>query len=179
MKNPKFIPEQCDHCHQTTEYRSGMDRGSAWIVIAIAAAQRINNQKEVHLKNQMLALKEQWSSLYHMAHGGKMTATMIDNVLVPKYHGLVAQGKEPGTYLLTRKGAKFLAGEPITRYVLVDKLTHSKKAEWQPEIKVTIRELLKSDEIPWWEGELAKYQKIALQYDQTENNVQASLPGLH
>lgn len=178
MAKPKYQPHVCESCEQTTEYRSGMDRGSAWIVIAIANAQTQLKEKSVHIKNQMLTLKEMHPNLPAMAHAGKMTATMIDNVLVPKYHGLVAQGEEPGHYLVTRKGWKFLAGLPIVRYVIVDKRTHSKLREWEPEITVTIKELLKSDEIPFWEGEQAKYQYISQAYE-TQDHAQATLPGLY
>jgi hypothetical protein len=162
----EFKPNICPHCQQTTEYENSLDRGSAVIVIAIANAQRILNQKFVHVRKEMLDVKSKYANQFLMAMAGKMTETSLQNVLRPKYHGLIAQGKDPGTYLLTKKGAKFLRGEPVVRSAVVDKLTHSKKRYLNEHITVTLDELMKSDEIFFWEGERAKLQKLAAYLDQ-------------
>jgi hypothetical protein len=151
----KFRPEVCGFCGQTTEYPIRIDKGSALIVIAIAKAVRNKGQNKIHLRNEMLVKKGMTDSAYSIAMSGKMTSTMIDNVLRPKYFGLVAQvdGGGGGEYLLTPRGAKFLRGESIPALAAIDKIKHMKKCyiDEQTE-RTTIRQLLKSD-VPFWDLE--------------------------
>ena len=162
----KYKPNVCSGCMQTTDYELPLDKGSAYIVIAIANAQRRLNKKEVHLEKEMLADRKDYVNIWEMAKAGKMYMRQIDNVLRPKYHGLVAQGSQSGTYLITKKGAKFLRGEAIPRTAIVEKRTHSKKAYWNEHDTIDLPTLIKSDEIFFWEGERDKLRTLAAFLDQ-------------
>lgn len=162
----EFTPEICPHCCQTTDYKIDLDRGSAHIVIAIANAHRRTGHKRIHVTNEMLGLTKDFRSPYEMVMDGYMSAAMLQNILRPKYFGLIAQGEDPGYYLLTKKGSKFLRGETVNRSAVVDKLTHSKKLYLEDAGMITIGELLKSSSIFFWEGEKAKLEKLAAYLDQ-------------
>ena len=165
MQNKEYTPEICGHCKQTIDYENSLDKGSEYIVIAIANAQSKLKLKEVHLREKMLSMAKDYQTLFAMVQDGKMTESMIQNVLRPKYHGLIAQGRQSGTYLITAKGAKFLRDETVVRTAIIDKVTHSKKYYWDLEDTVKISELLKFDEIFFWEGEESKLKKLSAYFE--------------
>ena len=148
----RFKPELCASCGQTTEYPIRLDKGTAYIVIAIANAVRLKNKNRVHLRNEMLVKRGEYPSTRDVAIAGKMTATMIDNVLRAKYHGLVAQidGGGTGEYLLTPKGARFLRGEAVPALAAIDKTKHVKKYYIDEETDwTTIGRILRGDTNFW------------------------------
>lgn len=162
MSTPPFIPTVCDHCGQTTDYHIKLDRGSALIVLAIYSAVRAKNENRVHLRNEMEVSKGTYGGNYMgMVRDGYMTSVMIDNVLRPKYHGLVAQveGGGQGEYLITPKGARFLRGEPVPRTAIIEKRTHHKLRYLDEDDRVTFRELLIKE--PMWNIDLAFTERIS------------------
>lgn len=80
---------------------------------------------------------------------GKMTSNQVGNLSHPRFHGLIAR-VESGNYCLTRKGARFLKGEPIQKYAIVSKITGHQEGYWakfgDDRDLVTIKQLLKDDE---------------------------------
>lgn len=158
----KFIPAVCEHCNQTTEYKLALDGGSAWIVIAIANAVRNKGQNRVKLSD-IEVLQSQWPDVAKRSFAGYMTGTQAGNASRPRYHGLIALiDDEPNTYVLTRKGARFLRNEPVPHIAIIDKATSAKKYYLNEEVDtITLQQLVRSSEIPYWEGELAHLEKAA------------------
>lgn len=162
-KKEKFIPNSCEGCGQTTEYIIRLDKGSAYIVISIAAAVRRLNRNRVHLRNDMELsagdIMSGFKSLRRAVESGYMSSRMLDNVLRPKYFGLVAQvdGGGTGEYLLTPRGAKFIRGMEIEAAAIIDKKTHSKKEYWQPGGVTNIMQLLRRDGALWDLSDIQKH----------------------
>jgi len=150
-KLPKFVPDVCGECTQTKTYDLGLDRGTAFIVLAVYNAVQRKDENRVHIDKEMVALKSDFDSLEHMISEGFMTSSMQHNVPRARYHGLIAfVDKGTGEYLLTPKGARFLRGEAVPRIAIVDKKTHKKLAYWnEDEDQVTFRDLMKKTE-PFW-----------------------------
>jgi len=140
----KYKPETCAHCRQTTTYILGLDRGSFLILRKLLAGVIAKGRNEIHpTKDIEYSTKEKW---------------LPSNVARPRKHGLIAfiDGKK-GYYALTRKAGKFLRGQPIPRYAIISKSENRTLGYFEPEMhQVTARELMRSDEIPYWEGELAQ-----------------------
>lgn len=120
-------------------------------VLAIYNAVRLKGQNLIHLADEMLCNKKDFPDYKEMVNAGKLTHQMIDNILIAKYTGLVAQGKDPGYYILTPRGADFLFRNlDVPRVAIIEKRTHNKKFYWhEEEDRVTFGELMKR-ETPWW-----------------------------
>ena len=140
----RYKPQTCEHCKQTTTYILGLDRGSFLILRKLLAGVIAKGVNEVHpTRDLVFSAKEKW---------------LPSNVARPRKHGLIAfiDGKK-GYYALTRKAGKLLRGTPIPRYAIISKSENRTLGYFEPDkYQVTARELLKSDEIPMWEGELAQ-----------------------
>ena len=149
MKAIKFTPHVCNGCGQTTEYPLALDRGTAEIVIAIAAAIRRKGINVVHPTKEM-----EVSGAAPDFRSGWLNSNQIGNISRAHRHGLVAavEGKgNAGNWLLTPKGAKFLKGARIPRYALVSKVTGHQEGYINPgTLTVTIGELLRKEE--HWDG---------------------------
>src|SRR5665213_656494 len=159
----KFKPTVCQCCSQTTNYLASLDRGSAMIVLALYNAVRINDRNRIHLRNDMECDPSVFTDYLTMAFEGHMTSKMIDNILRPKYHGLVAQVDHggQGEYLITPKGARFLRNEPIIRAAVISKTTHSKDYYYDETDLVTFHELMGENE-PWrWKLDLSWTERIS------------------
>lgn len=144
----KYTPTMCDHCGQTQDYLINLDKGSALIVMALAYAVKRLDRNKIHLAKEMEIatpdIVRDFGDLWSAIRAGYMSARMTDNILRPKYFGLVAQcdGGGKGEYLLTPRGARFLKGDPIEAAAVIDKRTHSKRMYWEPSGSTTIHELL-------------------------------------
>lgn len=161
IKDP-FIPEVCECCGQSTEVRYGLDKGTADIVKALAVKIREKGENDVHIRDEMEVGTKNFTYM-RLCNEGVVTSKMVGNVSRPRYHGLIAWVKfknpvtgnwdvKEGHYLLTPKGARFLRGEAVPKYAIVNKVTKKKKEYWKPEkYTVTINELYKEDD-PYWEG---------------------------
>lgn len=152
MAFTKFKPHTCEGCGQTTTYALALDRGSALIVLAIYNAVRKKGTNLVHILDEMVVDPAEYGGKYQaMIEDGKMSVRMEGNISRPRFHGLIAQGKEAGWYLITPKGAKFLRGEKVPRVAIIDKRTHTKKEYLDPERdQATFGSLLKR-ETPFWQ----------------------------
>jgi hypothetical protein len=139
----KFRPEKCAHCNQTTTYLLGLDRGSFLILRKLLAGVIAKGVNEIHpTRDLVYSAKEKW---------------LPSNVARPRKHGLIAFTDKKGYYALTRKAGKLLRGQSIPRYAVISKSENRTLGYFEPEMyQVTARELLRSDEIPYWEGELAQ-----------------------
>lgn len=164
-----FIPKVCEHCNQTTETELPIDKGSALLVLAIAQAQQVLGKKYVHLDQEVQVISDE-ANLYSLAMKGKCTPSMRRNASRPRYHGLIAFGADSGSYLLTKKGADFLNGEPIWKTTIIDKTTKSNKGYIKEDGTVTFDELIKSSEIPFWDGEQAKIRSLAAYHQNSLKN---------
>jgi len=126
MKKVNFTPDVCPHCGQTTTYLLPVDRGTVEIVKAFIMAVKFKGKNEIHPRREMEKseneIKEEGLTYSEMINNGQLSSNQVGNLSRPRFHGLIAQIKEkPGFYCLTRKGADFLRGNPISRYVIVSK----------------------------------------------------------
>lgn len=137
----KYKPERCECCKQTTTYLLGLDRGSAEILLELLKGISAKGKNAIHPTRELdWSGKKKW---------------FASNLSRLRRHGLIAavDGMK-GYYCLTKKAGKFLRGEFIGRYVVVSKVTKHKLSDWEPDIhQINLRELLKSDELPYWEGD--------------------------
>lgn len=155
----RYKPEICDHCKQSTTYLLGLDRGSVDIVLEILKAVSARGVNEVHPAQELgLDGDKKW---------------YLTNLSRPRFHGLIAYVKDKkGYYCLTRKAGKFLRGYPIPRYAIISKVEGHQIDYWEAEKhQITLQEALKSDELPYWEGDVAK----AIDMLDSENKGQATL----
>ena len=100
----------------------------------------------------------------------------LTNLSRPRFHGLIAyiDGKK-GYYCLTRKAGKFLRGEAIPQYAIISKATGHQEGYWMPETyKITRRDVLKDDDVAYWEGDQQRMIDII---DPIEHSGQLSLFG--
>lgn len=136
-----FEPTVCPHCKQTTTYSMRLDRGSARILLKLFEAVAKKRINEVHPTKEVEWTKEEkWSA---------------SNVSRVRAHGLIAMidGK-PGYYALTRKAGAFMRGGSIAREVIVSKAAgHTIGYVDADTRRVTFRELMNDDEIPYWDGD--------------------------
>lgn len=149
-KIPPFEPEVCSDCGQTKNYALAMDKGSSHIVIALASAVERLGRNSIHLVKECLANPSSFNSQRDMLEGGYMTMRMIGNASRPRYHGLIAFGKESGEYCLTTKGYQFLRGHLIPRTAIIDKVKSVNAGYYLPAGEVGINDLLKEE--PYWDG---------------------------
>lgn len=148
----KYEPEKCECCGQTTTYLLGLDRGTTEIVKQIARFIGKKGINRVHPRKEI--------------EGHGLSSNAVGNLSRPRFHGLIARvDGEAGNYLLTRKGAKFLRGEPVQRYAIISKAEGKQIGYFDPENnQVTIQELQRSGD--YWEG---------INYDITEGYVISKL----
>lgn len=115
-----YIPDICPACKQSCTYVIGLDRGSVDIVKAIARFIGQKGINAVHPRKEM--------------EGTHLTSNQVGNLSRPRMHGLIAHLKgERGNYLLTKKGAMFLKGEPIPRYAIISKAEGHQVGYFNPE----------------------------------------------
>jgi len=147
----KFKADVCSHCTQTTNYDLALDRGSALIVLALYnAVQRLGRNK-VHVGNEMVRPAKDFPTYRDMVAGGWMTFKMEGNLSRPRRYGLIAQGEEGGTWLITQKGAKFLRGERIARVAVISKVTgHKSHYLDEAQDNITFGECMRR-ETPFWD----------------------------
>jgi|GEM_PF-4052023 len=144
----QFKPELCQCCGQTTTYRLGLDRGSVEILLEIFAGISRKGVNEIHPARELdFTGEKKW---------------FLTNLSRPRFHGLIAYVKDKkGYYCLTRKAGKFLRGLPIAQYAIISKAEGHNIGYWMPdEYQITMKELLKSDELPYWEGDAMKVLDI-------------------
>lgn len=151
----KYKPETCDHCGQHTTYLLALDKGSTDIVIALAAAIKIKGINCIHPTKEMEVPAAEWTK-ERAYREGKLTSTQIGNLTRPRSHGLIAKvSGQPGNWCLTRKGAKFLAGHPVSRYAIMQKSTEHKPSHqigyYEPEENQITLKQLKYEET-YWDG---------------------------
>lgn len=136
-----FEPTVCQHCGQTTTYSMRLDRGSARILLALFQAVARKGVNEIHPTQEVEWSKEEkWSA---------------SNVSRVRAHGLIAMidGK-PGYYALTRKAGAFMRGASIPKEVIVSKEKGHTIGYVDKEVRrVTFRELMTDDGIPYWDGD--------------------------
>jgi len=148
----KYEPKKCEHCTQTLDYALALDRGTALIVLAVHYAIRRLGRNSVHLVKDML--ESEYQSINQLVSEGKMTMRMIGNATRARYHGLIAFGDEPGTYVLTHKGREFVHMAPVKHTAIIDKVRGCNAGYLDDE--VTIVDLLKGD--VFWHGQLTMEQ---------------------
>lgn len=136
----KYQPEICECCNQTKTYLLAIDRGTVDIVKGISRAIGKKGENSVHLTKEVL--EQGFFSSHHQ----------VGNVARPRAHGLVAKVKgEPGYYLLTSKGAKFLRGDRIPKYAIISKVEGRQIGYFEEEKNVVAIEDFNS-ESDYWEG---------------------------
>lgn len=159
-KKYQFESPTCDCCGAKLFYPLAIDWGTAVIVKAVARAVRLKGINVIHPTKEMEVPGSEWNYL-RAVNEGKLTSTQIGNLKGrAKAHGLVAQYKdEPGNYVLTSKGAKFLRGEPIPAVRIRRKkgvttdYPSGEKYYKPDQYQVTIHEILKpGSDFPVWDG---------------------------
>jgi hypothetical protein len=156
-KHQKYIPEVCECCDQDTSYELGLDKGSAMIVYKIAKFIGKKGINQVHPRKEM--------------EGNGMSSNEVGNLSRPRFHGLIAAVPDnPGSYLLTRKGAKFLKNEVVPKIAIIRKATknygsHNIGYHLPDEITTTFRQLIQEEE--YWTG---------IDYDIVEGRIVKEIP---
>jgi hypothetical protein len=153
MKNTveKFRSPKCEKCRQTTQVLYALDHGTADLVKAVLVRIKLKNDNRVHLRREMMVLEKDFT-YNRLLNEGVCTSSMVQNGIRAHKHGLLARVKyEPGVWCLTRKGAAFLRGESVSKYVLQDKATKHIVGYWHPEVTTTVHELQHED-APYWAG---------------------------
>lgn len=143
IKKEQFIPNVCEHCHQTTNTTYSLARGNA---IALLAIHRKAQEKE--FKGQLGIV----NTRKEVAFGDGEKGT--NNVL---YFNKLIEMEARGNYSITTKGYQFLNGEiKVPRTIVVTKGSHGHvERVWEPDGEVSIHDLLKKGE-PYWNEEYAK-----------------------
>ena len=139
-KRPKFEPDVCECCQQTTNYPMALDKGTAFIVLAVCKAQYESEDGKVHLLSRAFRSPDAggFESYHEMLNAGYLTFRMVGNATRAVRHGLIYMVvKGSGEYALTRKGAQFLSGEPVPRLAVIDKATHTLLRYENPEEDTT------------------------------------------
>lgn len=145
----KFKPTVCDHCHQTTNYNLTLSRGAATLLIATYNAVRRLDRNRIHFGNDMVRDIHDFNNMRDMVEGGWCTHKMNESsCTVLHRHGLIAATGDK-EWLLTTKAVEFLRGAPILKTAVVDKTTGHQGGYWEDDGKVTLTQLLKTDQ-PWW-----------------------------
>lgn len=151
MKRKKWISSVCDHCGQTKDYALPLARGTALMVLALFNAVRKKNKNRVHVGDEMVCDPKAYRSYRDMVQDGKMTFKMEGNMTTLHRHGLAAKTDDEGVWLLTKKGAKFLRGEPVPRVAIIDKTTGHKAFYLDEQNDVTTFGELMRKETPFWD----------------------------
>lgn len=101
----------CECCGQDTSYIVNLDHGTAKTVYQIAQAIKRKGINIVHPRKEL--------------EGSYITSNQVGNLSKARFHGLIASVRDnPGNYLLTTKGSKFLKNEPVAKFAIVKKATH-------------------------------------------------------
>jgi hypothetical protein len=153
-----FEAEICNSCGQAETYLLPIDWGTALIVKAVAAAVRRKGQNIIHPTKEMEVPATEWTYQRAITEG-VLTSSQIGNLTRARVHGLIAREKrEPGNWLLTRKGAAFLRGDSVPRLAVIRKTTKTEEGRshkdeyFMPEqYTCTVREFDKKT-APAWEG---------------------------
>lgn len=141
----KFEPHICEACNQTTEYILPIDRGTVDILRAISVAIGRKGINAIHPRKEIEREKSD-------IENGFLNSNQVGNLSRPRFHGLIASlDGAAGNYCLTRKGAKFLRGEPVPRYAIISKSEGHQKGYFHPdELVCTINDFKNPDE--YWEA---------------------------
>lgn len=141
-KVEKYKPEVCPCCSQSTTYLLGLDKGSVEILLDILKFISLKGINEIHPKKET-----DWSE-------NSNKTWFLTNLSRPRFHGLIAYMKDKkGYYCLTKKAGQFLRGKPIPQFAVISKATGHQIGYWKElEQQITLREVLKTDELPYWEG---------------------------
>lgn len=158
-QNPyDYHEEVCECCGQAKTYLLPVDTGTALIVKAVAARVRAKGINVVHPTKEMEVPARDWTYTRAIREG-VLTSTQIGNFTRARVHGLIARYRgEPGNWVLTTKGARFLKGERIPKLAIVQKTKKGDASHKQdyhmPDVHtVTVHEVMnpRSND-PVWEG---------------------------
>ncbi len=164
--NTPYETKKCECCGQTTEVLYPLDKGSVDIVRAMAVGIRNKGINVIHPHKELSVGKKEFSR-ERMLRDGSMTFTMLNNMIRPHKHGLIAKVKkfrgEPvgrGNWCLTDKGIAFLKGQAVPKFVIQSKKSKVNVGYLELPV-VTINELIRGDK-EYWEG---------IDYEISEGNV--------
>lgn len=158
MKKPEYKPEICECCGQSKTYAIAIDRGTCDIMKAIAKYIGQKGINCVHPRKEM--------------EGTYLTSNQVGNLSRPRMHGLIARVKgNPGNYLLTPKGAKFLKGVEIPKTAIVLKGTEQSDYRNvgyfnEDTDRCTIHDFADADE--YWSGINYSVEEGRVVYDELE-----------
>lgn len=141
----------CECCGQSTTYVLPVDRGTADIVRAIAAAVKTKGENAIHPWKEIQVIKGA------NVGDGEMSTMQCTNLSRPRSHGMIAKVRDKkGFYCLTHKGAEFLKGHPVWKYAIMSKAKKCQIGYWKPfpegdpRNATSIKEL--GFEPEYWEG---------------------------
>jgi len=151
-KQETYISEICQCCGQSKTYLLPIDRGTTDILRAVAKAILNKGINAIHPRKEMENKLAPGVDYDVMIREGMLTSNQVGNLSRPRFHGLIAHiQKQPGNYCLTSKGAKFLKGERIPKYAIIDKVSGHQIGYWRAEkYQVCIKDFVLEEE--YWEG---------------------------
>lgn len=160
MKKPKvqkYVPEVCQCCGQSTTYILAIDQGTVDIMKSMSNAIYKKRLNSIHPRKEMEINVDNSKNMgyYRMIKYGYLTSNQVGNLSRARFHGLIAKIKgHAGNYCITRKGFKFLAGEPICKFAIISKSEGHQIGYWTPtnssKDEVTIRSFGYSGD--YWEA---------------------------
>ncbi len=150
-KQEIYTPDKCDCCGQSKTYLIPIDRGTTDILRAVARAILFKGINAIHPRKEM-EIQNSQIDYETMVREGHLTSNMVGNLSRPRFHGLIAKIKgQPGNYCLTSKGARFLKGEEMAKYAIIDKTTGHQIGYWMAEkYQVKFKDFSSDEE--YWEG---------------------------
>lgn len=140
----KFTPTECECCGQTLDYDLPLSKGLVIMLLKIYNFGKAKGLNAVHLRKEM--------------EGNTLTSNEVGNASHLIFHGLLKDLEEAGNVAITKKGFDFLNGLEVEKTVIIKKGKYEVIGYHNPEIKTSIRKLLKSD--LYWEGGYVKVGNI-------------------
>lgn len=134
----EYKPEKCECCGQQKTYLLAIDKGTVAIVKQIA---RFIGEKGINAVHPRKEMEGRW-----------LTSNQVGNLTRARAQGLIARIKgKPGNYVLTKKGASFLRGDPIPKFAILSKVTKHQIGYFEEEkYQVTVHDFNTTAE--YWEG---------------------------
>jgi len=127
----------CKCCGQSLTYVSKLNKGIANMMLKIG---RFVSKKGLNVFHPSKELVNK-----HFFTGNER-----NNMIHLKAHGFVAKHKEPGNWVITKKGGRFLKGFKVERIAVRSKETKHTIGYIEDEY-TRIGDILKTDE-PYWDG---------------------------
>ena len=129
--------KKCEMCNQTIYTTSAINKGTATLLSQAVRFIELKGINVFHPEKELL-------------QADMITANMRGNLSHLSNHGLIAPfKKEPGNWVVTRKGFDFLNDVPVKRVAIIDKATKVTIGYQDPEIQYS--SIINSNDEYWYQ----------------------------